>query len=117
MTQRILQARKPLLILAAIAGLLLIPTRTPAEPVAGKKQDGLVAKMVCYFVQKVHLKRPALDQELSEQLFHRSASGVTRLSFPTRADNPVENYSRVVRSVAGRAMRSRLGVSTWSTTP
>jgi len=71
MTQRILQARKPLLILAAIAGLLLIPTRTPAEPVAGKKQDGLVAKMVCYFVQKVHLKRPALDQELSEQLFHR----------------------------------------------
>ncbi|HEV3082433.1 MAG TPA: carboxy terminal-processing peptidase [Gemmataceae bacterium] len=69
MTQRILHT-KSFFILAAIAGLLLIQARTPAEPVIGK-QDALVAKLVCYDLQKGHLKQPQLGEEASQQLCHR----------------------------------------------
>ena len=58
MIQRILPAKKTILFLTAIAALLLMSARTPAEPVLGK-QDPLLAKMVCYFLQKGHLNQPA----------------------------------------------------------
>src|SRR5207245_7511558 len=70
MIQRILPAKKPIHILTAIAALLLLPARTPAEPVLGK-QDPLLAKMVCYFLQKGHLNQPQLNEEISRRLFRR----------------------------------------------
>jgi carboxyl-terminal processing protease len=58
------------LVLTAAAGLLLITPRMPAEPTQGK-QDGLVAQMVCEFLKRGHLSRPAIGDDLSRRLFRR----------------------------------------------
>jgi carboxyl-terminal processing protease len=54
--------------LVAVAGLLLVPARLPAEPVPGA-QDPLVVKLVCHFLTHNHLSRPKLNEELSRRLF------------------------------------------------
>src|SRR5438876_1077507 len=54
--------------LAAVAGLLLISPRGPAEP-KPDKQDRLIVKMVCTYLQEAHLSRPKIDDELSKRLF------------------------------------------------
>src|SRR5436190_21498258 len=54
MFERMSQAKRTLALLAALVGLLLIPMRAPAEPVAGK-QDRLVVQMVCEFLHRGHL--------------------------------------------------------------
>src|SRR5262249_21930019 len=59
-----------IVLLAAVAGLCLIPTRGPAEPQPGK-QDRLVVEMVTLFLRQAHLTRPNIDDELSKRLFKR----------------------------------------------
>src|SRR5437588_8258725 len=70
MNQRIVKLGKISLLLTIFAGLVLIPGRMPAEPAPGK-QDALVAKMVCFFLQKGHLSQHQLGEEASRRLFKR----------------------------------------------
>jgi carboxyl-terminal processing protease len=70
MTQRIRRVSLRTALLVAVAGLLLVPARAPAEPVLGD-QDPLVVKLVCHFLRVNHLARPKLDDELSRRLFSR----------------------------------------------
>src|SRR5213593_2922479 len=69
MTQR-LSVAKRFLLLAVVAGLCLVPGRTPAEPVPGK-EDRLVTQLVCTFLREGHLARPEIGDELSRRLFTR----------------------------------------------
>jgi carboxyl-terminal processing protease len=57
-------------LLAALAGLLLITAWLPAEPVPGK-QDPQVAKLVCNYLQRAHLSRPEINDDISKRLFRR----------------------------------------------
>jgi carboxyl-terminal processing protease len=70
MNESLSQAKRFVILLAAVAGLLLLTARTPAEPTPGK-QDPLVAQMICEFLQRGHLSRPPIDDELSRRLFRR----------------------------------------------
>src|SRR5262249_2617963 len=70
MSHRILPAKRNLVLMVALAGLVLFAARLPGEPVPGK-QDRLVARMVCYFLQNGHLTKPEIGEETSRRLFHR----------------------------------------------
>jgi carboxyl-terminal processing protease len=70
MTKRASWALRSGALVAAVAGVLLVWTRVPAEPVPGK-QDQLVAKLVTDFLHRGHLVRPEIGDELSRQLFRR----------------------------------------------
>lgn len=70
MTQRMHRA-KPVLALLAMIGLLLsTPAWLPADVVPGK-HDKLVTQLLCEFLQRVHLNRPKLNEEISIRLFER----------------------------------------------
>src|SRR5262245_37990535 len=71
MTEPLLQVKRRLALLAALAGLLWIATLTPASDPVPSKQDRLVAQLVCTFLQRGHLAQPELSAELSKRLFHR----------------------------------------------
>jgi carboxyl-terminal processing protease len=70
MTERLLR-RSFFALLAVTAGLLLIPAPLPAEPKLDTQQDPLVTKMVCEFLRRGHLNKPAIDDEISRRLFRR----------------------------------------------
>src|SRR5438094_10472637 len=70
MSQCISQTRRRLLVYLAVAGLLLFARQAPAEPVPGK-HDRLVAQMVCYYLQNLHLRKPDIGEEVSKRLFNR----------------------------------------------
>jgi carboxyl-terminal processing protease len=70
MTYRNFQTKRTAALLVAVASLLLIPASVSAEPVLGK-QDPLVAKLVCNFLQRSHLSRPEIGDEISKRLFRR----------------------------------------------
>lgn len=70
MSQPFFRTNRSLVLWAALAGLLLFTTRVPAEPVPGK-QDQLVVRLVCDYLQRAHLNRPEIDEELSKHLFQR----------------------------------------------
>ena len=70
MSQPFFRTNRSLVLWAALAGLLLFTTRVPAEPVAGK-QDQLVVRLVCDYLQRAHLNRPEIGEELSKHLFKR----------------------------------------------
>src|SRR5579871_249388 len=70
MSQPFFRTNRTLVLWAALAGLLLFTTRGPAEPVAGK-QDQLVVRLVCDYLQRAHLNRPEIGEELSKHLFKR----------------------------------------------
>jgi carboxyl-terminal processing protease len=70
MTHHAVRAKYPLVLLAAAAGLLLVPVRAPADATPGE-QDPVVARLVCTYLQKGHLTRPEIGDELSRQLFRR----------------------------------------------
>jgi carboxyl-terminal processing protease len=70
MTQRIVRATSCVALLAAITGLLFLTVRLPAEPVPGER-DPLVAQIVCKFLQRGHVNRPDIDEELSQRFFKR----------------------------------------------
>jgi carboxyl-terminal processing protease len=55
---------------ATLLGLFLIPFCVWAEPIPGK-DDRLVAQMVCEFLQRGHVTRPTIGDEISKRLFHR----------------------------------------------
>jgi carboxyl-terminal processing protease len=58
------------IVLAAVAGLFAVTSWLPAEPTPGK-QDRLVAELVCAYLQRGHLSKPEIGDELSKQLFQR----------------------------------------------
>jgi carboxyl-terminal processing protease len=68
MTDRISRAARPIFLLAALVGLFAAPGRLAAEPNPGKR-DALVAQMVCAFVQRAHLARPDIDDDVSRRFF------------------------------------------------
>src|SRR2546421_10317334 len=70
MIERMSEAKRTLVLLAALLGLLLLPARVPAEPTAGK-QDRLVVQMVCEFLHRGHLVKPEIGEEVSRRLFQR----------------------------------------------
>jgi carboxyl-terminal processing protease len=57
-------------LLAAAAGLLLLPPRTQAEPVPAR-EDRLVTELVAAILHQGHLARPDIGEELSKRLFRR----------------------------------------------
>src|SRR6516164_1954892 len=57
-------------LVATLLGLFLIPFCVWAEPIPGK-DDRLVAQMVCEFLQRGHVTRPTIGDEISKRLFHR----------------------------------------------
>jgi carboxyl-terminal processing protease len=61
-----LRARWPLML--ACAGLIFLATSLPAEPTPGK-DDSMVVKMVCQYLQRGHLKRPEINQEIARRLY------------------------------------------------
>ena len=69
MTDRVFQAKRYIL-LALVAGLLLLPRQLPAEPKLGK-DDPTVARLVCAFLKQGHLSKPEIGDELSKRLFKR----------------------------------------------
>jgi carboxyl-terminal processing protease len=70
MIERLHPASRYLALTALLAGLLLMPAPTRAEPKLAK-QDALVARMVCEFVKRGHLNKPELGEEVSARLFRR----------------------------------------------
>jgi carboxyl-terminal processing protease len=68
MTQRLLRTRFAAALVAAAAGLFLLTPRLPADPTPGK-QDRNIAQLVCTFLQRVHLARPEIGDEISKRLF------------------------------------------------
>ena len=68
MSRRLVRATYPVVLVFTLAGLALFLTRAPAKPVPGK-QDRLITQLVCNFLQKGHLARPEIDDELSRRLF------------------------------------------------
>ena len=70
MSKRIPALSRPAFVLAILAGLYLAARPASAEPQLSP-QDSLVARMVCTFVQKGHLNRPEIGDEISKRLFHR----------------------------------------------
>lgn len=68
MTQRKPLLKLGVLLLATVAGLVLLRSQVPAEPVPGR-EDRMVARLVCAFVQQGHLARPEINDELSKRLF------------------------------------------------
>src|SRR5258708_20247160 len=71
MIKNISRAKRIGFLLAASAFLLLITSSwLPAEPIPGK-QDRLVAELVCAYLQRGHLAKPEIGDELSKRLFHR----------------------------------------------
>ena len=70
MTRCMLRAKFGVALLTAVACLFLIKNPGTAEPVP-TAQDRLITQMVCTYLQKVHLARPPLNDELSKRLFKR----------------------------------------------
>ncbi len=68
MTQRAVYRKRYVALLAVAGALFLMPAPTPAEPKPAK-QDALMARMVCEFLNKGHLNRPRIDDEVSRRLF------------------------------------------------
>lgn len=68
MTQRHTSWKLLSAVLVAAAAWCLLPARLPADPVPGK-QDRLVAQLVCNFLQRVHIARPEIGDEISKRLF------------------------------------------------
>jgi carboxyl-terminal processing protease len=50
------------------AGLLIVVAALPAEPTPGK-DDAMVVKTVCEYLQRVHLKRPEINEDISRRVF------------------------------------------------
>jgi carboxyl-terminal processing protease len=83
MTRCLLHAKFGIAVLTAVACLFLIKntgTAKPTPPVSKSlssaepvptAQDRVITLMVCEFLQKVHLARPPLNDELSKRLFKR----------------------------------------------
>ena len=57
-------------LLAALGGLLSLPTAVLADPVPGE-QDPIVAKVVCLILNQYHLNRPEIGDAISKSLFKR----------------------------------------------
>jgi carboxyl-terminal processing protease len=70
MIQRSFARTRSIILLAALAGLLLTSTRVSADPTPGK-HDRLVAQVVCGLLQRGHLSRPEMNEELSRKFFQR----------------------------------------------
>jgi carboxyl-terminal processing protease len=69
MTRKFFHSTRRVL-LGAIIALLLVPFAASAQPMPGK-DDKLVARMVCEFLQEGHVTRPMIGDEISRRLFHR----------------------------------------------
>ncbi len=70
MSRSFVPMKRSLALGAALAGFLLFTARVPATPVPGK-QDQLVVRLVCEYIQRAHLTRPEIGEELSKRLFKR----------------------------------------------
>ena len=68
MLDSLYRGKRYVALLAILAGLLLIPTPTPAEPKLGK-QDSEIARLVCAYLKRLHLSKPELNAEKSQRLF------------------------------------------------
>ncbi len=71
MSECLSQARRLLILLAVVAGMFLPTAPAPAEPTPDKQQDPLVTQMVCEFLQRGHLSRPTIGDDVSRRLFRR----------------------------------------------
>ena len=69
MTPRFSRLQRAVL-LALLGGLLLLPARSQAEPVPGK-QDRMVIQLVTTYLQRGHLVKPEINEDLSRRLFQR----------------------------------------------
>ena len=67
MTDRIFRCA---MLLSIAFGLLLIPTRLPAEPKPDEK-DRMTAQLVCEYLQRGHLNKPEIGYDISRRLFRR----------------------------------------------
>ena len=70
MTQPFLRRKHRIALLAAVAGLLVIPFYLSAEPVQGRN-DRLVAQVVSQLLEQGHVTKPKFDEEISKRLFQR----------------------------------------------
>jgi carboxyl-terminal processing protease len=64
------QAKRAVVLLAAVVGLFVVVGRTPAEPTPGKR-DRLVIELVCDYLHRGHLTQPDIGDEVSRRLFRR----------------------------------------------
>src|SRR6266550_6526642 len=69
MTPRFSRLQRVVL-LALLGGLLLLTARSQAEPVPGK-QDRMVIQLVTTYLQRGHLVKPEINEDLSRRLFQR----------------------------------------------
>ncbi len=95
-----------LALLAVAAGLLLIASRVPAEPVPGKTDRQMVL-MVCRFLQRAHLAKPELGEELSKRLFRRFLKDLD----PTKAyflRSDIDEFKRHETELADMLLRGDL---------
>jgi carboxyl-terminal processing protease len=68
MTQPFRSLISLMVLVGACAGLLVITSGVPAEPVPAQ-DDATVVKTVTQILQRGHLKRPQINEELSKRLF------------------------------------------------
>lgn len=103
MTVRKSQTQRTLALLAALLGLLLLPMRAPAEPVAGR-QDRLVIQMVCEFLHRGHLVKPEINDEISKRLFQRFLKDLdpSKLYF---LKSDVEDFKKLEGGLADSLLR------------
>jgi carboxyl-terminal processing protease len=69
MTSRIIRSQRRAA-LGALIALLLVPLGVSAQPTPGK-DDRMVARMVCEFLEQGHVTRPMIGEEISKRLFQR----------------------------------------------
>jgi len=70
MSKRIALAKRIVLLAALAAFLFVAAGRGPAEPVV-EKQDGVIARLVCDVLERGHLSKPEVGDEVSKRLFRR----------------------------------------------
>jgi carboxyl-terminal processing protease len=75
MTRCFYRGRLYVALLAVAASLFLVHSPAPADPKFAK-QDGEIAQVVCEFLEKVHLNRPEIGDEVSRRLFRHFLKGL-----------------------------------------
>src|SRR5262245_9569043 len=103
MNQSAMRPKRILVLLGVLPFLLLIPAHIPAEPIPNR-QDAVVARLVCGYLQRGHLSRPELSEELSRRVFHRFLKGMD----PAKAyflKSDVDEFKRYETELADMLLR------------
>jgi carboxyl-terminal processing protease len=106
MTERIFRAKSWVTLLVVAAASFLLAPRASAEPKPDPK-DRMVAQMVCEFLQRGHLNKPEIGEEVSRRLMRRFLKDMdpAKLYF-TKAD--IDEFKKQETDLASSVLKGDL---------